>query len=97
MWPGAGDCGYLLGPIVMLNYTTTDIIWLLRLIYSGMDFIGFQKRFSCKIVYIFKISFWTNLGFELGWTGLGLGLGGLGNKGLGPGLDNYFYYNFFLF
>ena len=30
----------------------------------------------------------TNLGFELGWTGLGLGLGGLGTKGLGPGLDN---------
>ena len=23
----------------------------------------------------------TNLGFELGWTGLGLGLGGLGSKG----------------
>ena len=30
----------------------------------------------------------TNLGFELGCTGLGLGLGGLGTKGLGPGLDN---------
>ena len=28
------------------------------------------------------------LGFELGLTGLGLGLGGLGTKGLGPGLDN---------
>ena len=27
----------------------------------------------------------TNLGFELGWTGLGLGLGGLGT-----GLDNIF-------
>ena len=26
----------------------------------------------------------TNLGFEVGWTGLGLGLGGLG-----PGLDNH--------
>ena len=30
----------------------------------------------------------TNWGFELGWTGLGLGLGGLGTKGLGPWLDN---------
>ena len=30
----------------------------------------------------------TYLGFELGWTGLGWGLGGMGNKGLGPGLDN---------
>ena len=29
----------------------------------------------------------TNLGFELGWTGLGLGLIGLRTKGLGPGLD----------
>ena len=29
----------------------------------------------------------TCLGFELGWTGLGLGLGGLGTKGLGTGLD----------
>ena len=38
---------------------------------------------------------WTNLGFELGWTGLGLGLGGFGNKGLGPGLDNsLFHFNF---
>ena len=24
---------------------------------------------------------WVNLGFELGWTGLGLGLGGLGTRG----------------
>ena len=30
----------------------------------------------------------TNSGFELGWTGYGLGLGGLGTKGLGQGLDN---------
>mgnify|MGYP003332406169 CR=1 FL=1 len=29
-----------------------------------------------------------NSGFELGWTGLELGLGGLGKKGFGPGLDN---------
>ena len=35
----------------------------------------------------------TNLGFELCWTGLGLGLRGIGTKGLGPGLDkkNLFY------
>ena len=26
---------------------------------------------------------WVNLGFELGWTRLGLGLGGLGTKGFG--------------
>jgi len=25
---------------------------------------------------------WVNLGFELGWIGLGLGLGGFGIKGL---------------
>ena len=30
-----------------------------------------------------------NLGFELGLTGLGLGLVGFGTKGSGPGLDNY--------
>ena len=30
----------------------------------------------------------TSLGFELCWTGLGLGLRGLGNKGLETGLDN---------
>ena len=30
----------------------------------------------------------TNLGFEIIGTWLGLGLGGLGTKGLGPGLDN---------
>ena len=30
----------------------------------------------------------TSLGFELGWKGLRLALGGLGTKGLGPGLDN---------
>ena len=30
----------------------------------------------------------TNLGFELGLTGLGLGLRGLRTKGLGPGLDD---------
>ena len=38
---------------------------------------------------------WTNLGFELGWTGLGLGLRVFGNKGLGPGLENtLFHFNF---
>ena len=34
---------------------------------------------------------WTNFGFVLGLTGLGLGLGGLRTKGLGPGLDNCFW------
>ena len=33
---------------------------------------------------------WTNLCFELGLNGSGLGLGGLGTKDLGPGLDNCF-------
>ena len=28
--------------------------------------------------------------FELGRVGLGLGTGGLGTKGLGPGLDNIY-------
>ena len=30
----------------------------------------------------------TNWSCELDWTELGLGLGDLGNKGFGPGLDN---------
>ena len=30
----------------------------------------------------------TNWVFELGWTGLGLGLEGLGTKGLVSGIDN---------
>ena len=28
---------------------------------------------------------WVNLGFKLGWTGLGLGLEGLGTQGFGVG------------
>ena len=28
---------------------------------------------------------WVNLGFKLGWTGLGLGLEGLGTNGFGVG------------
>ena len=28
---------------------------------------------------------WVNLGFKLGWTGLGLGQGGSGTKGFGVG------------
>ena len=28
---------------------------------------------------------WGNLGFKLGWTGLGLGLEGLGTNGFGVG------------
>ena len=31
------------------------------------------------------IGVWT---FELGWTRMGLGIGGLGTKRLGPGLDS---------
>ena len=31
----------------------------------------------------------TNWAFELGLTGLWLGLGGLGTKGFGTGLDNF--------
>ena len=34
-----------------------------------------------------QVAMWLELGFELSWTGLGLGL--LGIKELGPGLDNY--------
>ena len=43
------------------------------------------------MILVFSVSLCplgTNLGFELGCTGLGLGLGGIGTKGLGPGLDN---------
>ena len=38
--------------------------------------------------FIHSFSHGTNFGFELGWTGFGLGLEDLGTKGLGPGLDN---------
>ena len=34
--------------------------------------------------------------FELGLTGLGLGLGGLGTKGMGLGLDNNTLHVYFL-
>ena len=41
------------------------------------------------------VLFWVLNWVGLGWTGLGLGLGGFGNKGLGPGLDNtLFHFNF---
>ena len=33
----------------------------------------------------------TDWAFELGMTGLGLGIGGLGTKGLGLGLDNLMF------
>ena len=36
------------------------------------------------------VPFRTIWGFELGWTGLGLGLGGFWTKGMGTGLDNIF-------
>ena len=36
------------------------------------------------------IPIWVNLGFEMDWTGLELGLGGLGTKVCwGLGLDNF--------
>ena len=37
----------------------------------------------------------TNVGFELGWKGLGLALGGFGTNGLGPGLDNKIVFIFY--
>ena len=39
-----------------------------------------------RILVSAPVPFWPllgQLGLELGWTGLGLGLGGLGTKGLG--------------
>ena len=51
---------------------------------------------SCGVVVVvvggglqdFSVSpspLWVNLGFKLGWTGLGLGLEGLGTNGFGVG------------
>ena len=45
------------------------------------------------MILVFSVSpcpLGTNLGFELGCTGFGLGLGGIGTKGLGPGLDSIY-------
>ena len=36
-----------------------------------------------KIIASAPVPFGALLGMELGWTGLGLGLGGLGTQGLG--------------
>ena len=38
-----------------------------------------------RILESAPVPFWVVLGSELGWTGLGLGLGGLGIKGFGVG------------
>ena len=38
------------------------------------------------------VPFGLNWVFELGWTGLGMGLAGFGTEGMGPGLDNKGYF-----
>ena len=66
--------------------------WISKVDHSG-PFL-FSKLFcgtppSCLKVLIIESAtvpfgpLWALLGLELGWTGLGLGLGGLGTKGLG--------------
>ena len=52
--------------------------WPCRLYGGGLQHFSVSPR-----------PLWTNWDFELGLTGLGLGLGSLGTKGLGPGLDNF--------
>ena len=41
-----------------------------------------------QLIFVSLSPLGTNLSFELGWSWLGMGLGGLGTKGLGTGLDN---------
>ena len=56
-----------------------------------MKMLSNQKETGSQIGQARKLNLGglgTNLGFEMGWTGLGVGPGGLRTKGLGPGLDN---------
>ena len=48
-----------------------------------------SQRYGLSPPYRLTKEQWnSNLGFELGWTGWGVGLGNWGLKGLGLGLDN---------
>ena len=47
---------------------------------SGWWWVGGLQDFSVS-----PSPLWVNLGFKLGWTGLGLGLEGLGTNGFGVG------------
>ena len=46
---------------------------------------GVVSDFGLQDFSVSPMPLWTNLGFGLGWTGLGFDLRGLGT--LGPGLD----------
>ena len=52
----------------------------LKVVGGWVVVVGGLQDFSVS-----PIPLWVNLGFKLGWNGLGLGLGGSGHKGLGLG------------
>ena len=54
--------------------------------YGWVGWVGWGGVVAPKIFVSAPVPFgplWALLGLELGWTGLGLGLGGLGTQGLG--------------
>ena len=48
---------------------------------SCLKVIGWVVGGGLKDFSVSPSPLWVNLGFELGWTGLGLGLVGLGTRG----------------
>ena len=53
--------------------------------YQWGGWVGLCWLDGLKIIESAPVPFWPllgQLGLELGWTGLGLGLGGLGTQGL---------------
>ena len=56
-----------------------------------LKMVDYFMSFHCPSAFFyedFSVSpspLWINLGFKLGWTGLGLGLKGLGTNGFGVG------------
>ena len=65
--------------VELLYHSETFLLFMLKNYWVGG---GCLRDFSVS-----PSPLGTNLGFELGWIGLGLGSGGLG-----PGLDNNFFY-----
>ena len=55
-------------------------VWLMIMMKSRDSQFGGLQDFSVS-----PSPLWVNLGFKLGWTGLGLGLEGLGTNGFGVG------------
>ena len=56
-----------------------------HLLGGGGHLLGGGGHLYLKILVSAPVPFWVLLGLELGWTGLGLVLEGLGTKGFGVG------------